>query len=335
MVQRHGNKPVVYLDQNWLSEITKAYLGPETGIDRSYFLELSHVIQQGVARDRFVCPTSYSHLDESSLSSRLNTDLRSVDNTLSRGISFNSHVDISHEQLLQAASAFARINVSSENWWRIPFNRDPDTSASMQPCSAGGMEVFLTSAEMVDESRRVRNLVSGPLYHNYKEHRKRSNLSYPDEVKFNMVQLLRESYVGLDKGISLLGETPPGWEAFHWMTVHNQELRFEEIVQICRTRAVDGFKKFLSSEEFSATPFFSVRAKLMAADIVYNSCRAPEPSLLEDFTMVGTVLPYSNVFATENYIAELIRVTKLDRSFDCRVFTMRQKDDFLNLLSKI
>ena len=40
-MQLHWKKPVVYLDQNWLSEITKAYLGPETGIDRSYFLELS------------------------------------------------------------------------------------------------------------------------------------------------------------------------------------------------------------------------------------------------------------------------------------------------------
>ena len=150
-----------------------------------------------------------------------------------------------------------------------------------------------------------------------------------------MLQLLRESYVGLDKGISLLGETPPGWEAFHWMTVHNQERRFEEIVQICRTRAVDGFREFLSSDAFHATPFLSVRAKLMAADIVFASRRIPEPSLLEDFSMVGTVFPYSNVFATENYIAELIRVTKLDRSFDCRVFTMRQKDDLFNLLSNV
>ena len=331
--QHHGNKPVIYLDQNWISEITKAHLSSGTSMDRCYYLKLSHVIQQGVAQDKFVCPTSNFHESESTRSFELNTDLRSVDNTLSRGLSFNSHLDISHDQMLQAASAFAGVDFPSEHWWRIPFNRDPDTPDSVLPRSLAGLEVFLTSYEMVDEERRVRNQVSAPTYQTYKDLRKGFNLSYPGEVEFSMRQLFRESYVALDEAIPLLGETPPGWDAFHWMTALQQQQRLMEIKQICDKG--DGFNSFFSSVEFSDAPFLSVRAKLMAADIVHESRRTPEPSLLDDFNIVATILPYSHVFATENYIAELTRKTKVGDDHGCRVFTMRQRHEFIDFLSAL
>ena len=183
-----------------------------------------------------------------------------MDNTLGRGLSFNSHIDISHDQMLQAALAFAGVDFSSEHWWRIPFNRDPDTPDSVLPCPAAGLEVFLTSYAMVDEERRVRNQVSAPTYQTYKDLRKVFNLSYPDEVEFSMRQLFRESYVDLNEAISLLGETPPGWDALHGMTALQQQQRLMEIKQICDKG--DGFNSFFSSVEFSAAQFLSVRPGL-------------------------------------------------------------------------
>ena len=46
----------------------------------------------------------------------------------------------------------------------------------------------------------------------------------------------------------------------------------------------------------------------------------------------GGVSPTHNadMLTTENYLAELIRQTGLDRECDCRVCRMKQKDDFLN-----
>ena len=41
------------------------------------------------------------------------------------------------------------------------------------------------------------------------------------------------------------------------------------------------------------------------------------------------ILPYSDVLATENYLAELIRQTKLGEKYSCQPFTMRQRKDFL------
>ncbi len=73
----------------------------------------------------------------------------------------------------------------------------------------------------------------------------------------------------------------------------------------------------------------------MAADIVYDGKRTPEPSLLKDFDVAATIVPFANFFATENYLAELIKKTKVGNDFGCRVFTTRQKDQFLDMLSSL
>lgn len=330
-MQLRGNKPVVYLDQNWLSEITKAHLGERKNANRSYYLKLSDVLRHGVARNKFVCPTSDFHDSESSLSSQLNTSLRSVDNTLSRGLSFNSHINVSHRQLLQAASVFADVKLSCEPWWHIPFNRNPDIPDNMLPPPTSGIEVFVTSVEMINEQRRVRNEVSAPIYRDYKESRTKARTTYSQEVDFSNLQLFREGYLNLIEAIPLLGAIPPGWEVFHQLTALEQQKRLMVIERICGEG--QGIGAFLSSDQFSDAPFLSIRARMMAADIVYEPRRKPESSLLDDFDIVATILPYSNVFATENYIAELIKKIKVGNEYGCRVFTMRQKQDFLDHIS--
>ena len=127
---RQGSKPIVYLDHNWLSEITKAHIDGKRSVDRTYFLELAKVLQEGVASDRFAVPTSHFHEDEGSLSSELDESLQSVANTLGHGLIFNPYHDISHEQLKEAAMSFAGLDIPDRPWWAIPFNRDPDRPAT-------------------------------------------------------------------------------------------------------------------------------------------------------------------------------------------------------------
>ena len=92
---------------------------------------------------------------------------------------------------------------------------------------------------------------------------------------------------------------------------------------------------FFVSPRFSNTPFLSIRSKLMAADIAHYPYLKPEPSLQDDFSIVATVLPYVDVFATDNYIAELIKQTRVGIEYDCRVFTMRQQGDMLEYLAEL
>ena len=328
MAQQRGRKKIVYIDQNWLSDITKAHLDGYARVDKGYFTELFKVMQEAIAEDKIVFPTSPLHESESNFSSRLSAELKSMDNGLSRGLSFNYSHEICDRQLLEAASKFVGVDTPEEPWWKTPFNRDPDLPENTFPRAQNMLEVFLHIQEYVNEQRRIRNEVAAPMYNQYKETRTEYNLSYHDEVKFGRIQLFHEHYFAFDKAESVLEQEIGNWRPIHSTVAHERQQRLVELAKVCDRGK--GIAQFMSSTEIANTPFLSIRSKLMAADIAYNRNRKPEVSLLDDFNMAATVVPYVDVFATENYVAELLRTTGVAKDYGCSVYTMRQKDQFLN-----
>ena len=333
MTQKLGSKPIIYLDQNWLSEITKAYLPNSRSQDNPYFQELFGVILDGVTNDRFATPMSDFHESEGSLSSELYAHLRSVDNALSRGLTFNRSFDISHAQLRSAASSFAGVELPSVPWWHVPFNRDPDIpDKELEPRKAG-MEVYSRLISLIDEQRRLRNEAEAVMYKDHKEKRRSVGLSFEDEVRFSKELLLWEGYLGVRQALNVPGVTSSDWDVMYQSVAANREGQWKEILGIVKQSRKPS--RFLDSSDFNNIHFINIRAQLMAADIVKFPARKSEPSLQDDLSIVATILPYSDVFATDSYIAELIRQTKLDDYYSCRVIAMRQKDKFPNYLKEL
>ena len=328
-----GRKKIIYLDQNWLSDMAKAQRNEDVRVDKPYFTELFKAIRQAITDDKIVCPTSPLHTSESNLSSKLNVDIRSTDNAISRGLSFNPIEEVCHQQLLDAASKFGGTKPSSEPWWRTPFNRDPAFPDSMVPRTEDSLEVFLTVPNLVDEDQRVRNEVIAPMYGQYKGRWAKFNVPYHAAVEFLRIQLFREHYCIFDNAEPVLRQSFPDWDIIHSSVFRERQQQLAELSQICNNG--ERIVSFLSSDCFKDAPYLSIHAKLMAADIVYHGNRKPEGSLMDDFDMAATVVPYVNVFATENYLAELLRKTGVARDYGCTVYTMRQKDKFLDCLSRL
>ncbi len=334
LTQQRSQKKIIYLDQNWLSDLTKAVrLDGSSPVDKACFTQLYEVMQRAIAEDKIACPTSPHHMSESNFDSKRSADFRSVDNALSRGLSFNHSEQISHYQLLGAASRFAGVDFPVEPWWCLPFNRDPDTLDSTLPRSRTGIEVIVTFLQWVSEERRLRDQIQGPMYREYKDFRRAFKLSYQDEVIFTIHQLFREGYFRLSDALAQLGDTPADFGEIYHTAVLRQFSWLMEIKGICELGA--GLPAFVRSSEFANVPYLSIRAKLMAADIVRNGRRNPENSLSADFDIAATVVPYVDVFATENYLAELLRGTRVANDCECSVFTMRQKDEFLDYVSRL
>ena len=340
LAQQLGQKKIVYLDQNWLSDMAKAHLDNNRRVDKLYFTELFKDIQRAISQDKIVCPSSPLHESESNLSSQWNVDIRSMDNAISRGLSFKPSEEICYGQLLEAASKFAGAESSVKPWWRIPFNRDPDLlnrdpdlPDSTFPRAESALEVFLTVQKLVDEDRRIRNEVAAPMYKQYKEVRAEQNPSYRDEVEFSRIQLFHEHFFVFDNAESVLKQACPDWDIVHSSVFQERRLRLAELEQICNRAG--GIAPFLSSRDFKNTPYLSIRSKLMAADSIHHRIRKPEKSLLDDFDMAATVVPYVDVFATENYLAELLRKTGVAKDYGCNVYTMRQKSMLRDHLSQL
>ena len=274
------------------------------------------------------------HESEGSLSSKLDSSIQSVNNTLSRGLTFNSYNHISHEQLKAAASEFVGLDILPESWWETPFNRDPDTPDDALPPAKPGLEVYFRMNELIEDQRRVRNMGASQ-YQDYKKTRKTVSESYEHEIEFGKSKLILESYnyLLLRKIIEEYGGSDPGLRSFYEIEALQKLLAWWEIYEIITQNG--GPQSFWISPQFSHVPFYTIRATLMAADITRYPERKPEPSLQDDFSIVATILPYSDVFATEKYIAQLIKQTKMDKEYSCRVFTMREKYEFLTYLEEL
>ena len=330
-MQRRGDKPVVYLDQNWISNITKASIDDWNGPDKAYFGRLSTAIQEGVDGNRFACPTSGFHETEASYGSKVKDSLWFVAKELSRGLHFNSPIQISHHQLLEAATKFAGHRPPDLPWWTIPFNRDPD--ADVDPLPREPIQVHVSVDELATEGKRLRDGIQIAQYREFKRERNRHGLSYESEVKLGMMQLFVEGHVGPLIAVNLPSVAESPLLPFFTQGVIDSLEHAMELIEICESGG--GLGQFLGSTHFSKSPFLSIYAKLRAADIVRFPYRNPEPSILEDFHIIATVLPYASALATENYMAELLRQTRIDEDYGCRVFRMSKKEEFLRYLSAL
>ena len=88
------------------------------------------------------------HKSEGNLSSGLNVDIRSMDDILSTGLTFNPSEKICHAQLLKSTLKFAGAESPPEPWWQTPFNRDPDLGYSTLPRFRGYLKVVATAPKL-------------------------------------------------------------------------------------------------------------------------------------------------------------------------------------------
>ena len=332
MVQLHGKKPVVYLDQNWMSNITKAHYGEGRIEEKQYFSNLFEVLLAGVAINRFVCPTSDFHEYEASLGSRVKDTLWRVTGRLSRHLSFNNYFPVMHRQLLQAVTEFVGQDTNDAPWWFTPFNEDPDI-----PTPESDPYFNIVHIPLVDEywegEKRRRDDVQTSIHREFKRATWRENLDYLQAVALQQKRFFIDFYL---RPLEVLR---PGYKM-------ERPLNFLELIGLSdvhkatmqlwtKAERGGGLEAFLDSPQFSKVPFLSNHAKLVVADKLKFPNRKVEPSLQDDFRIAAMVIPYSKVFATENYLAELIKQTGISEKYDCDIYTMRQKQDLLSEITRL
>ncbi len=191
LIQRHGKKPVIYLDQNWISNIAKAKFDEGRIAEQTYFSDLFEALGQGVINNRLVCPTSDFHEYEASLGSRVKDTLWRITGRLSCRLSFNYFFLVMHRQLRQAISEFVGQDTIDDPWWFIPFNKDPDLpTPRLDPCY-NIVHVPLTDEYWQDE-KRLRDDVRTPMHREYKKSRWKEDIDYQKTVAIQQRSLFLE-----------------------------------------------------------------------------------------------------------------------------------------------
>ena len=98
------------------------------------------------------------------------------------------------------------------------------------------------------------------------------------------------------------------------------------------------FKEFCNSSELEDVPFIDIVSSLTAAVTAYEGARSPQTGDFYDILIVGTILPYCDALATDNFMKSLL-VNRLgfDKKYDVEVFSKKDDeiDRFLRYLDRL
>lgn len=117
---------IVYLDQNYLSNMAKAQHGFIKDEDEAIFwCSLFDDLKRAVLADRVACPEAEFHLTEAKYNERLWKPIIEIINILSGGLQLRPWKSILESQIEDAARQFLGVQPAKRESWSIAFESDP------------------------------------------------------------------------------------------------------------------------------------------------------------------------------------------------------------------
>lgn len=326
-------KQVVYLDQNLLSNIAKAVLAkgafkPELLVYRDLWNALLRLIEA----DQIACPTSEFHEAEALYSPiRLRNEIDRVGFALSGGLGFRSWPYILESQARRALYRYMnRDGGAIDCTWEEAFQSDPDAPGTQGRRKA----IYPDRLPSLELSRRIKQL--------YPAHARRiasdvrsQGMTFDQRLDYETGAVIRKFF---------LDPLASSWEryfkAFSGQPVDSVDMvpaYPTNLFQLCLELGgdTDTFLRFLLSEQFKAIPFVHIFCSLHAA-MITTSAR-PEPGDADDAMILATVVPYSDVVATDDAKKRLLERLGLNSVYGTSLFSAKRQQvaNFLDLLGQL
>lgn len=286
-------KLVIYLDQNFISNIVKSLNGTEL---QEYFT-LHEILKAGITRRKFVCAVSLFHLEESVLDSRLEQKIRRYIGSFEQ-ILFKPELVIQINQVVNAAMSFLKLSVFPKiEMWEEAFFANPDNEKeswdiSSIPPTASGDYIRATHKRTVEQMNELKRAIR------------------KETVSFN--EQLEEE---LDASIRVFFREP-------WSSRYISEF-FRDYGGILWR---DQLKIFKRSNEIRETPLIDIRSRLNAYELIYHNDRSTQPGDSTDIDMLSAFLPYCDIICTDKFMKDLACSQKLDQKYSCNIYSAKKRD---------
>lgn len=315
---------VVYLDQNYLSNMAKARLGSmKTEADVVFWQSLFDDLKKAVLDDKIACPQSSFHRYEAMFDRRLEDAIRCVIDELSWGLKFRPsgpYELILESQIEDAAREFLGKQPEKREPWTIAFESDPQAPVESRMHdilgSKGRISVHLSlSDEIVEHDRQLKS--------RYVE----------EEDKYRKLDdALRRTYdidVFLYEKMSFVSSCFLPRQAIISIDKHRQLTRLWEglarvgIELSDTTLAAD----FLESDELLNSPYIDIFCSIHAALIKHYPNRKNKQGDFYDIQIVATVLPYCDIVTTDIFMKEiLVNILHFDEKYKAKIFSASKAD---------
>lgn len=326
---------IVYLDQNYLSNMAKARLGfPMNKADSEFWQSLFRDLKAAVLADNIACPESQFQRKEARLDRRIEDAVVRIIDELSWGLEFNPWEVILRLQIEDAAFRFLGKTPPQIETWSMAFKSDPQAPVESRMeyilGTNGGMGVSSSPrAEIVEEDRQ-------------------SKLEFMGEAQ---------------EILNRYGNNPPGWselllqnkkgvlDGFMGKIARDSILqqiqkdslldklsaldRYNDLVDLSNRLREIGINmdksevmKFMGSEELYDIPFVDINGSIWAAIAQYG-CQGRKGGKGDfyDAPILATVLPYCDVITTDGFMKEIvIKKLHFDEKYECKVLSAGKTD---------
>ena len=328
---------IVYLDQNYVSNMAKARLGFLTNKDESEFWQpLFDDLKTAVLANKIACPESQFHRKEARLDKRIEEAAGRIVDELSWGLEFNPYEVIVRLQIEQAAFKFLGKNPPSMEAWSIPFTSDPQA-----PVESRMQDIFGTKGQIVVSYSPPDEII---------QEDRQSKLEFADEAE---EMLNRYSNNPLDWPELLLQSKKGVVVGFMGKRADESiAQQLQEDSPLSQLRALDRYKEledfsnrlyrigintndsktvmnFAESEDLLDSPFVDINASIWAVIAEYYiQGRKIGKGDFYDAPILAAVLPYCDIIATDSFMKGILVDNRLrfDNKYKCEIFSASKTD---------
>lgn len=278
-------KLLVYLDQNFISEMAK----PTHGGVRADFRELYSVLQKGFWNEQLVVLRSIFHDLETSLAGVLKDAIRAKQSTLGH-VDLASQWDIRESQIVASLHKFlGRHDGSPVICYDDAFEDEPDArvehidiNVNMDWMHAGAKEQRRRLAAELDTVR---------------QHILEHSISYDQQFRIEMDagrrDALRPYYLRYYTGSA--GVTD------------------------------EQYAQFVASNAFADVPIVWLDVALLTRLMTAHPTRMIKQGDVTDIDAMATYLPYCDVYGADRFMAEVARSLKVPERYNCHLFDSRKE----------
>lgn len=338
MTRARNSHTIVYLDQNYLSNMAKAQHGFMRNKDEATFwISLFDDLKETVLADKIACPESEFHRHEAMYDRRLEEPIRNIIDELSWGLKFHHSGSILQSQVEGAAGDFVGQQTEESEAWAIAFKSNPRASVKSRMTDIWGIKgrinVHLSlSDETVDHDRRLKAEFVGTTV---------LPVTYQKTCLGWSELLLREklSFICSLFGLSLLQPDYLNWlkrkcsgSPVARFAVNE---RIADSVRVWERLAEIGISakdtttaaNFLDSDELLNIPYIDIYCSIHAAINKYYPNRKMQQGDFYDIPILSAVVPYCDVVTTDRFMkGVLVNRLHFDDKYCATVFSASQQD---------
>ncbi len=329
---------VVYLDQNYLSNMAKARYSLIKDKDQAEFWRsLFDDLKEAVLADKMACPQLEFHRHEASYDRRLEEPIRKVIDELSWQLKFHPSTSILESQIDDAAKNFLGKQLEERESWAIAFKSNPHAPVESRMTDIlgikGQINVHLSfSDELVEHDRRLKGeFANGAVLPVAHQHTYRN--------WFELVQREKISFVYSFSGPSLL---EPVYQ--HWLKRWYSSSPLGGFVANARIKEVTRFwgklaeigidinnptkaADFLTSDELLDIPYIDIYCSIHAAIIRHYPNRKMKQGDFYDIPILSSVLPYCDMVTTDSFMKEIVvKILHFDDKYKAMIFPATKAD---------